>query len=382
MKLYLPRATVLATKLDENNSDKVAGFSDNLAGKRRKLIHAAVQDIHSIIKDSDDEAKIATKCGLWHTLVNSVNNNETTALCKKSKVFSKDVIPDIVQSSVKSFDKSSKNVIRSVSVLYRGGILSKRKYSSVRSSVFDYDVVHKKRKRSEFREGCKVPALVPYKGLMEFIGEQNIGKLNNIPQALAEREIEKESKKISGKYLPSVPRYYIALEERSLQLLIYIFIYIESQLSSSLNLFSPGKRAFFIALGADGAPFGKANEVEKVASPDHNFLICGANCKEDHPSMIEYAKHLRSEVMSIESKTFNVKDQKVKFEIKLIPADMKWLSTFSGEINNAATYSRPFGNVKKDKLKVGGQSLGDGPEQRWQPGSYKFRTCCPKRCTV
>ena len=76
-------------------------------------------------------------------------------------------------------------------------------------------------------------------------------------------------------------------------------------------------------------PFGKANEacswlvlflnvVEKVASPDHNFLICGANCKEDHPSMIEYAKHLRSEVMSIESKTFNVREQEVKFEIKLI----------------------------------------------------------------
>ena len=40
--------------------------------------------------------------------------------------------------------------------------------------------------------------------------------------------------------------------------------------------------------------------------------------------------------MSIERKTFNVRDQEVKFKIKLIPADMKWLSTFSGELNNAA----------------------------------------------
>lgn len=80
------------------------------------------------------------------------------------------------------------------------GHVEQKKYSSVRSSeVFDYDVVHKKRKRTEFREGCKVPALVPYKGLMEIIGEQNIGKLNNIPQALAEREIEKKSEELSGK---------------------------------------------------------------------------------------------------------------------------------------------------------------------------------------
>jgi hypothetical protein len=57
------------------------------------------------------------------------------------------------------------------------------------------------------------------------------------------------------------------------------------------------KGHFLVALGADGAPFGKSNEacswlvsflnvVEKVASPDHNFLIYGANCKEDHPSMV------------------------------------------------------------------------------------------------
>ena len=390
MKVHLPRANVLATKLDENNSDKVSGISDNLARKRRKLTYAAVQKIHSIAKDSDDEAKTATECGLWHTLVTSVNSKEITALCKKSRVFSKDVIPDIVQSSVKSFEKSSKNVVRSVSVLYRGGMLSKRKYSSVRSSeVFDYDVVHKKRRRTEFSEGCKVPALVPYKDLMEFIGEQNIGKLNNIPQALAEREIEKESEEISDKYLPLVPGYYIALEERLLQL-ADLYLYIESQVPSSLNWFGREKGQFLIALGADVAPFGKANEacswlvsflnvVGKVASPDHNFLICGANCKEDHPSMIEYAKHLRSEVMSIESKTFNVRDQEVKFEIKLIPADMKWLSTFSGELNNAATYLCPFGNVKKDELKIRGQSLGDGPEHKWQPWSYKFRELVVKK---
>lgn len=72
-------------------------------------------------------------------------------------------------------------------------------------------------------------------------------------------------------------------------------------------------------MGVDGAPFGKANEVcawlvsflnvsERVASPDDNFLICGPNCKEDHPSIVEYGKQLKSESTAIESQTFTVRD--------------------------------------------------------------------------
>ena len=189
-KVHMPKgrsADAIPTKLDENNSDKVIGISHNLARKRRKLTYAAVQNIHATAKDTNEEAKTATKCGLWHTLVTSVPSKDITELCKKSSTFGKNVIPTIVKSAVTSFEKSPKNLIRSVSVLYRGGMLSKRKYSAVRSSeIFDYDVVQKKRRRTEFDEGCKVPALVPYKDLMKFVGEQSIGKLNNIPRALAE----------------------------------------------------------------------------------------------------------------------------------------------------------------------------------------------------
>ena len=41
-----------------------------------------------------------------------------------------------------------------------------------------------------------------------------MGKLNNIPRALAEREIENESEEISNSFLSLIPGYYIALEER------------------------------------------------------------------------------------------------------------------------------------------------------------------------
>jgi hypothetical protein len=170
-----------------------------------------------------------------------------------------------------------------------------------------------------------------------------------------------------------------------------LYLYIESQVPGSIiNWLGREKGHFLVALGEDGAPFGKSNEacswlvsflnvVEKVASPDPNFLICGANCKEDHPSMVEYAKHLSPEVTSIASKTFSVRSQEVKFEIKLIPADMKWLSTFSAELNNAAAYPCPFANVKKDELKLRGHSLGNGPEHKWQPWSYKSRVVIAKK---
>ena len=103
-KVHMPKgksADAIPTKLDENNSDKVIGISHNLARKRRKLTHAAVKNIHATAKYTNEEAKTATKCGLWHTLVTSVpTNKDITELCKKSSTFDKNVIPKIVQSAV------------------------------------------------------------------------------------------------------------------------------------------------------------------------------------------------------------------------------------------------------------------------------------------
>lgn len=56
---------------------------------------------------------------------------------------------------------------------------------------------------------------------------------------------------------------------------------------------------FHVAVGADGAPFGRddtataylvsfLNLLERVASCEENFLLMGANCKEDDAVMISY----------------------------------------------------------------------------------------------
>ena len=92
-----------------------------------------------------------------------------------------------------------------------------------------------------------------------------------------------------------------------------------------LNWFGGIKGEFKVAIEADGAPFGKELEAtawlisflnvgSRVACPFDNFLLCGANCKEDLTVMVEYAKSVRKEIEAIESKTYYVNDnQQVSF---------------------------------------------------------------------
>ena len=183
-----PRSTITtATKLDENNSDKVTGISHTIVAKRRKRTYDAAMKIHAIPKSTKPEATCVAGNGMWNTLVTNVKTKVVARVLRKSKIVCENVVPQIVNDSVSGFEKSSKNFIRSASVLYREGILSKRKYCSVRSSeIFDWDIPSKRRKCTEFAESCKVPALIPYKELMKFIDTQDIGNLRDIPQATAE----------------------------------------------------------------------------------------------------------------------------------------------------------------------------------------------------
>lgn len=145
-----------------------------------------------------------------------------------------------------------------------------------------------------------------------------------------------------------------------------------------------------MAIGADGAPFGKESEAtawlisflnvgKRVACPSDNFLLCGSNCKEDHEVMIRYAKYLTTQIGEIESKEYVVEGQKVSFTFELVPGDMKWVASFGGELNNAAHYFSTFANVcESDKDKMGG-TIGTGPEDTWRPWTYEERVNVAKK---
>ena len=81
-----------------------------------------------------------------------------------------------------------------------------------------------------------------------------------------------------------------------------------------LHRFNGEESVFYVAVGANGALFGKddtataylvsfINLLQRVQSCNDNHLLLGANCEEDHVLMKSYSSHLASEMREIEGKT-------------------------------------------------------------------------------
>ncbi len=111
--------------------------------------------------------------------------------------------------------------------------------------------------------------------------------------------------------------------------------------NSYLLRFGAEHYKFCVAIGADGAPFGKHDEAtawlisfinsgDRITSQNENFLIAGANCVEDHICMKRYAQKIANDIQVIEAKEYLVSGHKVTFSFEMIPSDMKWLASFSG----------------------------------------------------
>ena len=115
------------------------------------------------------------------------------------------------------------------------------------------------------------------------------------------------------------------------------------------------------------------NLLNRVQSCNENHLLLGNNCEEDHPLMKAYTQHLTKEMEEVENKVLTTeKGYQVRFAIKLIASDMKWASSFSGELNNAATYFSPFANFSQSNKHTMFGSIG-GSDATWQPWSYEKR---------
>ena len=76
----------------------------------------------------------------------------------------------------------------------------------------------------------------------------------------------------------------------------------------------------------------------RVASPNDNFLLFGANCKEDHMVVSRFTVKLAIDMEKIESKSYTVLGKNVTFSFDLLPGDMKFLAYINGELSNAAKH--------------------------------------------
>ena len=77
--------------------------------------------------------KPAIDC-LWNTFIHNVYRKDLITNVKTSQKMTK-VTPDIVNITIRKYEKNEANMIRSVSVLYSGGLMSKLKYQRTRSII-------------------------------------------------------------------------------------------------------------------------------------------------------------------------------------------------------------------------------------------------------
>lgn len=222
--------------------------------------------------------------------------------------------------------------------------------------------------------------LLPYDKLIEYIKSVDIGNVKDIKVEFC-ADLE-DDMKVDGAYRD--------LEE-FLTELAGMYIEIDQQWGEKSTFMHFGSEPyhFRVAIGADGAPFGKDDEAsawlisflnvgDQIASERECFLIAGAICSESHISMIRYCQKLMKEIGNIENQIYNIlsdggENFQVKFTFDLVPSDMKWASFFSGELPNSAFYFSPFGNVNDDDKNTVNGSLGTDADCTWQPWDYNER---------
>ena len=251
-------------------------------------------------------------------------------------------------------------------VFYSSGLVSKEKYKQICQDLI-YETKGKNAKRRAKRrvtaKGIKIPALLSLPKLLNFI---KTGELKDVKDDFCS---DLEDDKVEGKYR-DLKDLLINLAE--------CYLNLNDLNAIKLLWFKGRKYVFEVAVGADGAQFGKddkataflvsfVNVGTQVASCNNNFLAFGANCHETHPAPVKSAKKLLAEITYIEGKSFSVLGNDVSFNFSLVPVDLKWIASFSGKLNNAAFYFSSFANVNNDNKFTMNGTLGREDGCTWKP---------------
>lgn len=180
----------------------------------------------------------------WSTKPPQINSKGTWPAHKTAKK----VIGPVVKKNVASFEASQENMTRSVKFLYSKGLLSKEKYKSVRLNLsMKSNKTSKGRKSYKIYEDIRIPKFITYAKLMKCINLVNVGNIKQLNDFYDQDEV------VNGAYRD--------LEEL-LSILAELYIEINELLRGDSYLMKFGYDHYhFVVIGADGAPFGKHDEV-------------------------------------------------------------------------------------------------------------------------
>lgn len=147
-------------------------------------IHVSGSAVKGKVSCEDDSSVLD---GFWSTLICTASKPAMTNYINKSSQCMHEIIPNIVKAKIKRNENSKENRVRSMRVLYEGGLISKRKYTSIRNSSDVVKETGKKRKnvKTEFMTGCEVPKILPYRTLMAFIRSIDIAEVLSLENLTA-----------------------------------------------------------------------------------------------------------------------------------------------------------------------------------------------------
>ena len=242
------RGPTISSEIHPTNSEKL-NLSRKQFFRRRKKTLAALGSIHTCAganckrKLPSDNKPVLD--GLWMTLICTASKPEMTTYIRNSNICMQDLIPGIIKGKIKDYEQSKENQVRSLRVLYEGGPISKRKYTSIRNSsdVAKETGKKKKNQKTEFMKGCEVPKILPYKTLMSFVRGIEIGEVLSLEDLASKHSLESTS----GVYRPLKPFLFRLAD---------MYLFLDSK-NPCLHWFNGEKGVLHVAIGADGAPFGK-----------------------------------------------------------------------------------------------------------------------------
>lgn len=114
-----------------------------------------------------------------------------------------------------------------------------------------------------------------------------------------------------------------------------------------------------------------------VLSSNENFLLFGANCKEDCVPVSRFLKKLVGDISEIEKNTYSVDCSGVSVDVKFcfsqLPNDMKMLCFLARELSNSARYFSIFTDVSTATMNELDGTFGSNGKNTWEPWKYERR---------
>lgn len=130
----MPRPPNVSTKVQVHCSEKAENLSRWQLLRRKKKTVSVLKPVHCASSGSSSSNEKAVQDGLWTTLIGITPKPVIAENISTSKVCMKEILPKNLKNKVDEYVKSDANNVRSMRVLYEGGLISKRKYTSVRNS--------------------------------------------------------------------------------------------------------------------------------------------------------------------------------------------------------------------------------------------------------